>query len=75
MKHRGELTYFCQQVMALRQMHHLSKQDMASIMGIGVKRLNRIEQLDFPESLDATALVYLSDYFQIPIQDLFAPPR
>ena len=57
-------------VIWLRERHNLSKREMAKIMGIGVDMLNRIEGGELPRRLKASAVLNLSEYFQISTDEI-----
>jgi DNA-binding XRE family transcriptional regulator len=71
MNDENELRIFCENVKRLREESGLSKKEMAKIMAIGVKRLNRIETGDFPKTLKTSAALRLAQHFNITLKDLF----
>ena len=64
MKNEKEMMNFCENIRALRKMHHLSEAEMAKRMGIGVKTLSRIENNDPPEHLSGSVLLHLCREFR-----------
>lgn len=52
-------------VVYLRKLHGLSKRQMAKVMGIGVKSLNKIERGEFPPRLKINVILDTCRFFQI----------
>lgn len=67
------LYYFIENVVKLRKHFHLSKAQMAGIMGIGIQSIRKIEQHQFPPRLGMNAVFNLEAYFNIPAHQLFLP--
>jgi DNA-binding XRE family transcriptional regulator len=65
------LKRFCANVRRLREENNLTKTMMTEIMGIGVKRLNRIEAGDYPKNLGISSAVRLAQHFNMRVHDLF----
>ena len=61
---------FSYNVTQLRKKNNLSKRKMAAIMGIGVNMLDRIEAGELPRRLKASAILNLSNYFQVSTDEI-----
>ncbi len=64
------ITYLAYNVSYLRRKHNITKNDMAKILGIGIKSLNRIEQGILPPRLSVEILFNIREYFGIPLNIL-----
>ncbi len=56
---------FCNNVRMLRMEHHLTKKEMARIMGIGVQSLSKIENGILPPRMSGNVLFRLHRYFGV----------
>ncbi len=56
---------FVHNVIWLRESNGLSKREMASILGIGVKTLDRIENGELPKLLSVNIFFHIWKYFGI----------
>ena len=60
-----EIEIFCNNVKWLRMHHKLSKNQMARIMKISVRSLNKLEQGDIPWGIGVNAILYTGIYFGV----------
>ena len=72
-----ETENFCRNIHALRLARNLTKQEMASLLGIGTVSLSKIEAGILPKRLSYAILLRLHGYFSILpseiFSDVFAP--
>lgn len=61
----NELETLSHNIVRLRKKHGLSKKEMASILGIGVKSLSRIENGDFPKRIGVHLIINIWEHFGI----------
>ena len=54
----------------LRAHYHLTKAEMAGIMGVCLKTLSTLENGEMPKKLKCDALIRLSTHFHLPVNDL-----
>ncbi len=65
MKTNEMFDFFCKNVKIIREQNHLSKKEMAKILGIGLKSLSSIENGKIPPRLKAEVLIKIYRYFGI----------
>ena len=53
---------FCRNVLYIRHINKLSRQEMSQVLGISVSTLSKIERGEWPFRITATMLSRLSDY-------------
>ena len=63
MKSNKSSDQFCQNVCYLRKTHHLTQKEMASVLGISVSTLRRIEREDETVRVSSGMLCRLCDHF------------
>ena len=71
MENSKDIVIFCQNVKILRERNGLSRKEMAEIMGIGLKSLDKLEQNILPSRITVSAIKRLSQYFKIKPHELF----
>lgn len=54
-------------ILYLRTKNHITKKEMAKILGIGIITLNKIEQGFLPPRLSVEILFRIRDYFGVPL--------
>ncbi len=54
----------------LRAEHHLSRQDLADVLGVNYQTIGYLERGDYNPSLDLA--LRLSEHFQVPIEAIFS---
>lgn len=69
----AELLYLCRNIKYLRNVHKISKKEMASILGIGVKSLRLIEKGIVPSRLSSEVIFNLHKNFGVKYSDMFKP--
>lgn len=72
MDNSRELSNLCQNIAKLRKAHRLTRKQMAEIMGISTKSLEKIESGILPLRFGCNALVRLRNAFSIPVSLLFS---
>ena len=70
-KQHLDLENFSNNIKQLRKTHGLSKKEMASIMGIGVGSLTKLEQGILPPKATVQILLNLHEHFGSSISELF----
>ncbi|MBQ7010141.1 MAG: helix-turn-helix transcriptional regulator [Clostridia bacterium] len=68
----NEIKTFCNNVKKLREIHKISKQQMAKILGISVRTLTSIENGIIPPRASVDIIFNLCSYFPITPNELFA---
>ena len=68
---KNDSSIFCYNVAMLRKQHHLSKKQMAKILGIGIGSLNKLESGILPPRMDVKVAFNIFDAFDIHPKDLF----
>lgn len=66
-----EYDNFCHNITWLRKHHHLSKKEMAKLLGISIGSLNKIESGQIPPRMTTEVLTQANKHFGIPIHNLF----
>ena len=61
------MEYLSHNVLYLRKKHKITKKEMAEILGIGIKTLNKIEQGLLPPTLSVEVLFSIREHFGIPL--------
>ncbi|MBP3324188.1 MAG: helix-turn-helix transcriptional regulator [Clostridia bacterium] len=61
----NELEILLKNIKTLREINHLSKKEMASILNISINTLNRIEKEIMPKSLGVNVLINIFHHFKI----------
>lgn len=54
----------------LREHYHLTRAEMAGIMGVGLNTLSTLENGEMPKRLKSDSLILLSRHFHLPVNDL-----
>ena len=67
-----EIQAFCKNVKGLRVKYNLTKKRMSSLLGIGIKTLNKIEEGILPARLSAGVIIKVSITFEISPSQLFS---
>ncbi len=70
---KNNFLIFCQNVKALRLSNHLTKKQMAHIMGISPKTLNKIEALELPK-ITVDKLDRLINHFHRSVEEICQIP-
>ncbi len=65
----GEWYNFVSMLIYLRESNGLTKEEMASMLGIGVKTLEKIEKGELPERLGANIVMAITKHFGISPSD------
>ena len=73
MKSDEQIATFCENVKMLRERSGLSKKEMAEIMGIGIKSLEKIENGVLPPRTGVDVLIRLSQKFDIRLHEFLMP--
>ena len=73
MNHRADRSIFCDNVKKIRELHHLSLQEMAEKLHIGVRSLSMIENGILPPRLSVKIIFLLCRNFEIYPSQLFTP--
>ena len=73
MTHETRMLTFCANIRFLRNNHELSKQNMARILGIGVKTLTAMEAGVVPRRLGSSVLIRAAEFFEMSTDALFLP--
>ena len=68
----NELEILLKNIKTLREINHLSKKEMASILNISINTLNRIEKEIMPKSLGVNVLINIFHHFKIYPQTLLS---
>ena len=71
MNNKEHAEVFCKNVKILREQNHLSKKEMAEILGVGVATLAKIEQGIIPPKMSVKIIFRLSQRFHIQEHKLF----
>lgn len=61
-----QLQAFMENIAHLRKQYGLSKKEMAEILGIGVKTLDKIERGELPKRISTHVIFRIQDHFCIP---------
>ena len=61
------IEFLSHNVLYLRETHNITKKEMAKILGIGIKSLNKIERGLLPPKLSVRVLFRIRDRFGIPL--------
>ncbi len=64
-----EFENFIHNIIWLRKQHGLSKKEMAKILGIGMKSMEKIEKGEIPPRLGINAMVNILNAFGVALQD------
>ena len=67
---KTQLDIFCKNLTYLRKYNGISKKKMATILRIGIKSLNQIEQGVMPPRVGIDILFYTAKYFSVRISRL-----
>ncbi len=67
---KSELEHFCTTIKHLRAEHHLTKTDMAKILGISVCSLNKLERGVMPR-ISCEVVYRMMDYFHLTAKEVF----
>ncbi len=62
----------CENIRNLRKNNGLSKKEMAKLLGIGIKRLNLLEQNIIPKRLSCSIIIKIYKNFGILPKDIFS---
>lgn len=73
MEQKNYFITFCENVRALRVLKRLSKAQMARIMGISTKTLNKIEAGQMPR-LEVMRINRLLNYFHLTVEEICSIP-
>lgn len=68
----NEETIFLENVLFLRKSNRLTKKEMASILGISMYHLNKVEQGVLPECLGIEVVFRIEKYFKIKATEQFS---
>ena len=68
---QNELDNLIRNISRLRLHNKLSKKEMADIMGVSLKTINKIEKGEFPQRLGANNIYNICMYFKIRASELF----
>ena len=61
------IKYLSYNISYLRKSNNITKREMAKILSIGIKSLNKIEQGIIPPRLSVEVLFRIRDYFGVPL--------
>ena len=65
-----QIQILCKNIAFLRRENHLSKKEMAAILGIGVQSLTKLENGELPPHLRVDVIFHIYDRFRIHPQAL-----
>ena len=66
------IKYLSHNILYLRKRHNITKKEMAKILGIGIKTLNKIEQGILPPKTSVEILFKIHNHFGIPLSFLIS---
>ena len=64
---------FCQNLKMLREKHSLTKKEMADILEIGTRTLDKIERGALPKAVTVKIIFQVQRHLGVPAKELFAP--
>ena len=69
----NELNNFCNNIRRLRSTSNMTQKEFASLMGISVSSIRKLEKGEFPPRLGVQAMFRIQFAFHIPVRDLLKP--